>query len=301
NFCNKIWNASRFVMMNLTIDKNELPEKLELEDRWILSKLNDTVKEVCENMDKFELGVASAKIYDFIWDTYCDWYIELTKPRLNGGDEEMSRNAQRVLLYVLTEILKLLHPFMPFITEEIWQALPHEGEALMIERYPAFDASLDFPEDEAKFETVMSAIKAVRSRRADMNVPPSKKARLIIATDKKDAFESGRVYLSKLAYAESVEITASAPADTEGLVSVVTNDARMFMPLAELVDIQKEIERVEKEIKRAEDELSRAEGMLKNERFISKAPETVVNAEREKAENARALIENLQETLKSLK
>ena len=301
NFANKIWNASRFVMMNLTVDKNELPEKLELEDRWVLSKLNSLAKEVCENMDKFELGVASAKIYDFIWDTYCDWYIELTKPRLNGGDEEQSRNAQKVLLYVLTEILKLLHPFMPFITEEIWQALPHEGEALMIERYPAFDASLDFPEDEAKFETVMSAIKAVRSRRADMNVPPSKKARLIIATDKKEAFESGRVYLSKLAYAESVEITASAPADTEGLVSVVTNDARMFMPLAELVDIQKEIERVEKEIKRAEDELSRAEGMLKNERFISKAPEAVVNAEREKAENARALIENLQETLKSLK
>ena len=190
---------------------------------------------------------------------------------------------------------------MPFITEEIWQALPHDGEALMVASYPEFTESLSFPEDEAAFETVMSAIKAVRSRRADMNVPPSKKAHLIIVTDKKETFESGIVYISKLAYAEKVDVTDTAPADADGYVSVVTNDARMFMPLAELVDIQKEIERIEKEIKKAESELQRAEGKLSNEKFTAKAPEAVVNAEREKAEAAKALIANLQETLKSLK
>ena len=206
NFCNKIWNASRFVMMNLTIDKNELPEKLEIEDKWILSKLNDVVREVCDNMDSYELGVAAGKIYDFIWDSYCDWYIELTKPRLNGDDEESKLAAQKVLLYVLTEILKLLHPFMPFITEEIWQALPHEGEALMIERYPEFKAELDFPEDEQNFEMVMTAIKAVRARRSEMNVPPSRKAHLIIATERTAAFEAGVSYICKLAYASEVSV-----------------------------------------------------------------------------------------------
>ena len=183
NFCNKIWNASRFVMMNLTIDKNELPEKLELEDRWILSKFNTLAREVCENMDHFELGVAAGKIYDFIWDTYCDWYIELSKTRLYGDDEEAKENVQKVLLYVLDGILRIVHPFMPFITEEIWQALPHDGESLMIARYPEYTESLSFPQEEADFEMVMEAIKAVRARRSDMNVPPSKKAHLYIVTD----------------------------------------------------------------------------------------------------------------------
>ena len=174
NFCNKIWNASRFVMMNLTVEDNHLPETLETEDNWILSKLNRVVKEVCDNMDSFELGVAAGKIYDFIWDDYCDWYIELTKPRLNGDDEAAKESAQRVLLYVLVEILKLLHPFMPFITEEIWQALPHEGDALMMQSYPEYSEKLNFPEDEANFGMVMDAIKAVRARRSEMNVPPSR-------------------------------------------------------------------------------------------------------------------------------
>ena len=300
NFANKIWNASRFVMMNLTIDKNELPEKLELEDRWILSKLNSLVGEVCENMDRFELGIAASKIYDFIWDSYCDWFIELTKPRLNGGDEEKKLSAQKVLLYVLTETLKLLHPFMPFITEEIWQALPHDGEALMIQKYPEFDEALSFPEDEARFEMIMAAVRAVRARRAEMSVPPSKHPQLTIVTAKRDVFEAGRVYLSKLAYAGELDIREEELADTDGMVSVVTNEAKLYMPLAELVDLDKERERLQKELQKAEGDLQRAEQKLRNESFVSKAPEHVVNVEREKAEKAKALIENLKQSIKKL-
>ena len=300
NFANKIWNASRFVMMNLTIDKNELPEKLELEDKWILSKLNTLVGEVCENMDRFELGIAASKIYDFIWDSYCDWYIELTKPRLNGEDEEQKLSAQKVLLYVLTETLKLLHPFMPFLTEEIWQALPHEGEALMIQRYPEYDEALSFPEDEARFEMIMAAVRAVRARRAEMSVPPSKHPQLTIVTAKKDVFEAGRVYLSKLAYAGALDIREEELADTDGMVSVVTNEAKLYMPLAELVDLDKERERLQKELQKAEGDLQRANQKLGNESFVSKAPEHVVNVEREKAEKAKALIENLKQSIKKL-
>ena len=300
NFCNKLWNASRFVMMYLTIDKNELPEKLEIEDKWILSKLNDTVKEVCENMDSFELGVAAGKIYDFIWDSFCDWYIELTKPRLNGEDEASRLSAQKVLLYVLTEILKLVHPFMPFISEEIWQALPHEGEALMVERYPEFKPELSFPEDEQSFEMVMTAIKAVRTRRSDMNVPPSRKAHLIIATDKKAAFEAGVSYICKLAYASEVTVCGAAPESTAGMVSVVTDNARMFMPMAELVDLEKEKARIEKELQNAEKQLQAQIGKLSNQNFVTRAPEAVVNAEREKKAKLEALIENLKLSLENL-
>ena len=300
NFANKIWNASRFVMMNLTIEKNELPDKLELEDRWILSKLNSLIREVTENLDKFELGIAASKIYDFIWDSYCDWYIELTKPRLNGDDEQARTGAQKVLLYVLTETLKLLHPFMPFITEEIWQALPHEGEVLMTQSYPVCSEALAFPEDEARFESIMSAIKAIRARRSEMNVPPSRKARLIIATDRPEVFETGRVYLSKLAYASELEISRNAPEDLDGLVAVVTDGAKLYMPLAELVDLEKERERIRKEIEKAQGDLARAESKLANEKFTAKAPENVVNAEREKAAKAKALIANLTESLKAL-
>ena len=300
NFCNKLWNASRFVMMNLTIDKNELPEKLEIEDKWILSKLNDLVKEVCENMDSYELGVAAGKIYDFIWDSYCDWYIELTKPRLNGEDEQGKLGAQKVLLYVLTEILKLVHPFMPFISEEIWQALPHGGEALMVERYPEFTEALSFPEDEQNFEMVMAAIKAVRARRSEMNVPPSRKAHLIIATDKKAAFEAGRSYICKLAYASEVTVAGEAPEGSEGMVSVITDNARMFMPMAELVDLEKEKARIEKELANAEKMLAGQNAKLANENFVSRAPEQVVNAEREKKAKLEALIENLKLSLENL-
>ena len=287
-------------MMNLTIDKNELPEKLEIEDKWILSKLNDLVKEVCENMDSYELGVAAGKIYDFIWDSYCDWYIELTKPRLNGEDEQSKLGAQKVLLYVLTEILKLVHPFMPFISEEIWQALPHEGEALMVERYPEYKAELSFPEDEQNFEMVMAAIKAVRARRSEMNVPPSRKAHLIIATDKKAAFEAGRSYICKLAYASEVTVAGEAPEGSEGMVSVITDNARMFMPMAELVDLEKEKARIQKELANAEKMLAGQNAKLANENFVSRAPEQVVNAEREKKAKLEALIENLKLSLENL-
>ena len=300
NFCNKIWNASRFVMMNLTIDKNELPEKLEIEDKWILSKLNDVVKEVCENMDAFELGVAAGKIYDFIWDSYCDWYIELTKPRLSGENEESKLAAQKVLLYVLTEILKLLHPFMPFITEEIWQALPHEGEALIIERYPEYRSELSFPADEQNFEMVMTAIKAVRARRSEMNVPPSRKAHLIIATEKKAAFEAGSGYICKLAYASEVSVVDAPPAGSESMVSVITDNARMFMPMAELVDLDKERARIAKELANAEKQLAEQNAKLENQNFVSRAPEAVVNAEREKKAKLEALIENLRASLAAL-
>ena len=300
NFCNKIWNASRFVMMNLTVEDNHLPEKLETEDKWILSKLDRVIKEVCDNMDSFELGVAAGKIYDFIWDDYCDWYIELTKPRLNGDDETAKEGAQRVLLYVLVEILKLLHPFMPFITEEIWQALPHEGYALMMQSYPVYDGSLNFPEDETSFGMVMDAIKAVRARRAEMNVPPSRKSRLIIVTDKAKAFNDGEKFICKLAYASGIEVRAELPESTDGMVSVITDNARMFMPMAELVDLEKERTRMEKELANAKKQLDGQIAKLANENFVSRAPEKVVNVEREKKAKLEALIENLEESLKNL-
>ena len=300
NFCNKIWNASRFVMMNLTVEDNHLPEALETEDKWILSKLNRVVKEVCDNMDSFELGVAAGKIYDFIWDDYCDWYIELTKPRLNGDDEAAKESAQRVLLYVLVEILKLLHPFMPFITEEIWQALPHEGDALMMQSYPEYSEKLNFPEDEANFGMVMDAIKAVRARRSEMNVPPSRKSHLIIVTDKAKAFTDGEKFICKLAYASGVEVRAELPESADGMVSVITDNARMFMPMAELVDLEKERARMEKELANAKKQLDGQNAKLANENFVSRAPEKVVNAEREKKAKLEALIENLEESLKNL-
>ena len=300
NFCNKIWNASRFVMMNLTVEDNHLPETLETEDKWILSKLNRVVKEVCDNMDSFELGVAAGKIYDFIWDDYCDWYIELTKPRLNGDNEAAKESAQRVLLYVLVEILKLLHPFMPFITEEIWQALPHEGDALMMQSYPEYSEKLNFPEDEANFGMVMDAIKAVRARRSEMNVPPSRKSHLIIVTDKAKAFTDGEKFICKLAYASGVEVRAELPESTDGMVSVITDNARMFMPMAELVDLEKERTRMEKELANAKKQLDGQNAKLANENFVSRAPEKVVNAEREKKAKLKALIENLEESLKNL-
>ena len=300
NFCNKIWNASRFVMMNLTVGDCRLPEKLETEDKWILSKLNQVIKEVCDNMDSFELGISAGKIYDFIWDSYCDWYIELTKPRLNGEDAAAKESAQRVLLYVLTEILKLLHPFMPFITEEIWQALPHEGEALMIAEYPRFRQELCFPEDEVNFEMVMEAIKAVRARRAEMNVPPSRKSHLIIVTGKAKAFAEGEKFICKLAYASGIHVTDKLPESTEGMVSVITDNARMFMPMAELVDLEKERARMEKELANAKKQLDGQNAKLANENFVSRAPEHVVNLEREKKAKLEALIENLEDSLKKL-
>ena len=300
NFANKLWNASRFVMMNLSIEKNELPETLALEDKWILSKFNRLAKEVCDNIDSYELGVAASKIYDFIWDDFCDWYIELTKTRLYGEDEAAKLGAQKVLLYVLTEMLKILHPFMPYITEEIFQALPHDGEAIMIQDYPTFKEELNFTADEANMEMVMDAIKAIRSRRAEMNVPPSKKAHVIVVTDKADTFNAGIPFIIKQAYASSVEVVAEVPANVDGMVNVVTNECKMYMPMAELVDIEKEKERINKELDKARKEVEGQTKKLQNEKFLAKAPEAVLIKERDRLARAEALIANLEESLKKL-
>ncbi|MBE7009366.1 MAG: valine--tRNA ligase, partial [Ruminococcaceae bacterium] len=305
NFANKIWNASRFVMMNLTIDRVELPEKLELEDKWILSKLNTLIREVTDNMDAFELGVASAKLYDFIWDNYCDWYIELTKARLNGEDEQAKKNAQNVLCYVLIETLKLLHPFMPFITEEIWQALPHgardEGvKYLMCSKWPEWDEKFAFAAEEQAMGMVIEAISAVRARRNEMNVAPSKKVHYTVATAHGETFASGVPFFKRLASASEVTVAAADAPAAEGMVEVVTHAARVLMPLAELVDFEKELARIAKEKANAEKQLAGIEGKLKNEAFVSKAPEAVVNAEREKAEKLKALIEKLDASAKAM-
>ncbi len=305
NFANKIWNASRFLMMNLTIEDNALPEKLELEDKWILSKLNTVIAEVTDNMDHYELGVAAQKIYDFIWDTYCDWYIEMTKPRLQGDDPAAKEQAQRVLCYVLTDILKLLHPYMPFITEEIWQALPHETDCkekfLMLQSWPEYQEDLAFPQEEKSVEILMDAVKAVRARRSEMNVPPSKKAHLTIATGEEATFTAGIPFLKRLGYASDVTVV---PADQEeaakGQVTVVTHAAKLSMPLAELVDLEKEKARIAKELKKNKGELEKLDKKLSNPGFLAKAPENVVAAEKERAEKLTALIAQLEEQEKNL-
>ena len=306
NFANKIWNASRFLMMNLTIDRCELPDRLELEDKWILSKLNSVIPEVTENMERYELGVAAQKVYDFIWDSYCDWYIELTKTRLQGEDEDSKLRAQQVLCYVLTETLKLLHPFMPFITEEIWQALPHSGDYLMLQQWSQHRAELDFPEEEKAMELIMDAIRGVRARRAEMNVPPSKKAQLTVSTLERAVFEQGIPFLKRLAYASDVTVEGVADAGSDdamtaqGMVTVTTHAARLFMPLAELVDLEKEKARIEKELKKNRAELDKLEAKLGNPGFVNKAPAHVVEAEQDRAEKLRALLAKLEESAASM-
>ena len=305
NFANKIWNASRFVMMNLTIDRYELPaaDKLEREDKWVLSKLNRLVKEVTENLDSFEIGVASAKVYDFIWDTYCDWYIELTKTRLNGTDEDAKLTAQNVLCYVLVTLLKLLHPFMPFITEEIYQALPKcdgASDILMMAQWPEYTEALNFPAEENAMEAVMDLIRAIRARRAEMNVPPSKKAELRIVTGQPEAYRQGLHFIQRLAYASNVTFPETAPADVTGLVSIVTHDATAYLPLSELVDLAAERERIAKELEKAKNGLRITEGKLSNEKFVAHAPENVVNAEREKVTKYKELIAKLEESAKAM-
>ena len=306
NFANKIWNASRFLMMNLAIDRCELPDRLELEDKWILSRLNSVIPEVTENMERYELGVAAQKVYDFIWDSYCDWYIELTKTRLQGEDEDSKLRAQQVLCYVLTETLKLLHPFMPFITEEIWQALPHSGDYLMLQQWPQHRAELDFPEEEKAMELIMDAIRGVRARRAEMNVPPSKKAQLTVSTLERAVFEQGIPFLKRLAYASDVTVEGVADAGSDdamtaqGMVTVTTHAARLFMPLAELVDLEKEKARIEKELKKNRAELDKLEAKLGNPGFVNKAPAHVVEAEQDRAEKLRALLAKLEESAASM-
>ena len=300
NFCNKIWNASRFLLMNLEVEDFDLPQQLDLEDKWILSRYNTLVKEVTENIDRYELGIAADKLYSFIWDNFCDWYIELCKTRLTGEDQEASRRAQRVLGHVLSGTLQLLHPFMPFITEEIWQALPHEGPSIMVSKWPEADERLYFPAEEQEMEEIMAAIRAVRNRRSEMNVPPSKKAALIIATQKPALFAQAEPFMKRLAWASQVTVQQQAPADVSGMVTCVTQAAQIYMPLSELVDLDKERERLQKELDNALNMVTRTEGKLKNESFVSRAPEAVVNAEKEKLEKYRQMAAKLQDNLKAL-
>ena len=300
NFANKIWNASRFVMMNLTITENKLPDTLEPEDKWILCRLGEVIGEVTENMEAYELGVASAKVYDFIWSDYCDWYIELTKARLQGEDEAAKVQAQQVLVYVLTETLKLLHPFMPFITEEIWQALPHQGDFLMLQSWPKADPAWADVKAKESMEAVMDVIRAIRARRSEMNVPPSKKAALTIITNEADIFASGEAHLKRLAWCSSVTVQKEDLTDTAGMVCDITHMAKLYMPLAELVDLAKEKARLEKDLGKKQGELKGLEGKLSNPGFLNKAPEHVVAAEKDRAEKLKVLIAKIEEQLSAM-
>ena len=303
NFANKLWNASRYVMMNLAEEqKNELPElkKLEIADKWVLSKLNTLIAEVTDNMESYELGVAIQKIYDFIWDIYCDWYIEMTKARLFSDDLDRKQTAISVLVYVLDQVLRLLHPFMPFITEEIWQSIPHEGDALIVAQWPTYHAELAFKAEEDAMEAVMAAIRAIRNRRTEMNVPPSKKAALHIYTSKPQIFHEGEGFLQRLAYADEVKLLDAEPENLDGMVTITTSDAKLYIPMGQLVDVAKEIERISKELENARKFLASLEGKLSNEKFISRAPEAVVAAEREKAAKTADLIAQLEESLAAM-
>ena len=299
NFCNKIWNASRFIQMNLTIDKDkavELPAELALEDKWILSKFNTLVADVTRNIDQYELGLAASKLNDFIWENFCDWYIEIAKTRLQTGDE----NVQKVLCYVLSGAMQLLHPFMPFITETIWQALPHEGPSVMVSKWPEYDEKLNFSVEEAQMESLMDAVRAIRNRRAEMNVPPSKKAKVLILTEKKDTFSAGAGFFPKLAYASEIELIDAVPADAAKMASVVTGDAQLYMPMGDLIDFEAERARLGKEKKKVEDDIAFVMKKLNNPKFVDKAPENVVAAEREKADKLREHLAKLEESIAAL-
>ncbi len=302
NFANKIWNASRFTLMNLDVEENKLPDlkDLQLEDKWILSKYNRVVKVVTENLDRFELGVALSNLYDFIWENFCDWYIELVKPRLFDKENPTAKTAQYVLTYVLSNTMKLLHPFMPFITEEIWQHLPHEGESIMISQWPVYDEKLDFPEDESSMELIMQAISAVRNRRAEMNVPPSKKAKTIIVTDKTDIFSQGTVFFEKLASASEAVVQKDKSGISENAVNVVVPSAEIYLPLDELVDKSKELERLNGEKKKLEGEIKRVEGKLSNPGFVNKAPQKVVDEEKAKGEKYKEMLEKVIKSIESM-
>ena len=304
NFANKLWNASRYVIMNLNDNAEmKLPvvSDLEIADKWVLSKLNSLIADVTENLEKYELGVAVQKVYDFIWDTYCDWYIELTKARLYSEDSKRKQTAIQVLVYVLDQTLRLLHPFMPFITEQIWQSIPHEGEALIIAKWPAYREELAFVSECDQMESVMDAIRAIRNRRAEMNVPPSKKAALYVLTAKPQIFTEGEGFLHRLAYADTVSLLDSEPENLDGMVTITTADAKLYIPMGQLVDIDKELDRIQNELNKARKNLSSIECKLSNEQFTSRAPENVVRAEREKASKARNLIIQLEQSEAALK
>ena len=301
NFANKIWNAARFIHMN--IDGHNvpcaLPQSLTLEDQWIVSRFNTVTKEVTENLDKFELGMAVSKLYDFIWDDFCDWYIELAKRPLTGGDEAAAQNTRQVLVWVLTNTLALLHPFMPFVTEEIWQSLPHQGEALIVAPWPEYEEGRAFPQAEAEMKKVMELITAVRTRRSEMNVPPSKKAHLAIEAADTAAFEAEKEAIARLAYCSGVEVAQSVP-QAEGSVTVVTAACRAYLPMDDLVDKKVETARLTKELEGAKKQLATAEAKLQNEKFISKAPQKVIDGVKDNAEKLREKVRGIEEALAAL-
>ncbi len=298
NFANKLWNASRFIMMNLPDDfqYNGLPENLTMEDKWLVNKFNRLAKEVNENLEKFELGIASTKIYDFIWDVYCDWYIELTKPRIQADGEAMA-SAQAVLVWAMRGMLKLLHPFMPFITEEIWQVLVGDDSMIMLEEYPVFDAGMDYAEEEAAFEKIISAIKAVRNTRTELNVPPSVKAKLYIETADAQLFADAALFFEKLASASELEIGEKFELDNTA--SAVTDAARIFIPMDQLVDKEKELTRLDKERAKVQKDIDFLSGKLNNPGFVAKAPEKLIEAEKAKLAKAQEKMEKILASIQS--
>ena len=308
NFANKIWNASRFIMMNDPEGKisatDAMPENLTDADKWILSKLNSLVKGVTDNLDKFELGVAYDNISGFAWDEFCDWYVEMVKPRLYNDEDETKTAALWTLKKVLISVLKLLHPFMPFITEEIFCNLQDSEESIMISAWPAFDEALSFPAEEAATERIKEAVKNIRNLRAEMNVAPSRKAAVYVVSESaevRSVFENAKNFFATLGYASEVTIQADKAGIAEDAVSTVVRDAVVYIPFAELVDIDKEIERLSKEEKRLQGELKRSNGMLNNEKFISKAPQAKIDEEKEKLANYTKMLEQVQERLATLK
>ncbi len=300
NFANKLWNASRFIMMNLPdgFRAEGLPGNLNTEDKWIVSKFNTLTEEVSRNLDSFELGVAVSKLYDFIWDVYCDWYIELTKPRIQAGGET-AEIAQAVLVWVMKGMLKLLHPFMPFITEEIWQTLCEGEGAIMLSEFPVYNEKLNFAEDEAEFEKIIAAIKAVRNLRSEMNVPPSVKAALHIETADKETFSRGRLFLERLAYADEIEI--SDKINLENTVTAVTDSARIFIPLDKLVDKEKELARLDKEKKAVRKDIDFSQNKLNNQGFMAKAPAAQIEAEKAKLAKALEKMEKIEQSIAALR
>lgn len=307
NFANKVWNASRFIMMNMEGKEVTLPAAGDLEpaDKWILSKCNVLIREVTDNMENFELGIAVQKVYDFIWDEFCDWYIEMVKPRLHNSDNAVSQNAALYTLKtVLLDALKLLHPYMPFITEEIFCTMQSEEESIMISSWPVYREDRSFPEEEKSIETIKAAVRGIRNIRTEMNVAPSRKASVYVVSEDagvRKVFEEGSLFFASLAYASEVPVQADKAGIADDAVSVVIAGATLYIPFAELVDIKQEIERQEKEEKRLVSEIARAEGMLKNEKFISKAPEQKVAEERAKLESYTRMLEQVRQRLAQLK
>ena len=306
NFANKVWNASRFIMMNL--EKAEVPAEIDLAsltsaDKWILSKVNTLAKDVTENLDKYELGIAVQKVYDFIWEEFCDWYIEMVKPRLYNDEDTTKAAALWTLKTVLANALKMLHPYMPFITEEIFCTLCPEEESIMISSWPEFKTEWDFKADEEAVEIIKEAVRSIRNVRTGMNVPPSKKAKVFVVSEDeavRTVFENGKVFFASLGYASEVLVQADKEGIDEDAVSAVTGKAVIYMPFAELVDIDKEIERLKKEEEKLTKELARVNGMLSNERFISKAPEAKIAEEREKLEKYTNMMEQVKQRLAQL-